>query len=358
VPDDVKTIVIVAGATAVVFFGTWWGLRFKHVYLDPWPNDTKLTSIFMRMTASDAKPFYATKFMKMNKLKGKMFNYWTEGGAIAFGQEPDPNTGFTPLQLFMDGRAQAAYDRKTFDLWTKITSGGPVVTAAFNKARATRQQVEDVLTPTEYRKIGEWLSDELKKYDVWVVLMPAGQFDKPFTRGIEYARNWALVFLNNKQKLFVDVETPQGSALFRGISTGKTLYPDDFHKDLILGHHLLNQPDPKRRNEGFEFTKKAFEAHPSPSPMLQIMLVAARTPDFTQPITQYLTEWTNTFAEKKDAFHRQDGYRLKLEAARLACIHLERTAQKFKDTELAKSYHDRMREYEIERNQLSRTKRW
>ena len=31
------------------------------------------------------------QFIRDNKLKGKMFNYWTEGGFIAWGQDPDPN---------------------------------------------------------------------------------------------------------------------------------------------------------------------------------------------------------------------------------------------------------------------------
>lgn len=357
-PKELQTTIILAGAMAVVFFGTWWGRKYKHVYLDPWPNDRKLTSVFMRMTASDAKPFYATKFMKMNKLQGKMFNYWTEGGAIAFGQEPDPNTGFTPLQLFMDGRAQAAYDRRTFDIWTGLTSGGPVIQSAARKARVLRKSLDSVLTSEDYRNAGEWLADELKKRDVWVVLMPAGQFDKPFTRAIERARNWALIFLNNKQKLFVDATTPQGLALFQGIFTGKTLYPDEFHKNLALGHHYLIQPGRERKLEGFEKLKMAFLEHPSPAPILQIMLVAAQSADLTAPITKLLTDWTNTFVEKQIEFRKQDGYRLKLEATRLACIHLERTAKAQKNTKLAQSYRDRMKEYATERNRLSRTKRW
>ena len=81
-------------------------MRFNTVYLDYWPADAKFTSVFMRMTASDAKPFAACEFIRKNKLSGKMFNYWTEGGFIAWGQDPDPKTGRIPLQLFMDGRAR------------------------------------------------------------------------------------------------------------------------------------------------------------------------------------------------------------------------------------------------------------
>ena len=355
---EVQMAFVLAGSMAVIFFGTWWGKKFKHVYLDAWPNDAKLTSVFMRMTASDAKPFYATKFMKMNRLKGKMFNYWTEGGAIAFGQEPDPNTGHTPLQLFMDGRAQAAYNRHTFDLWTGITSGGPTVQAAARKARALGKSLEAVLTAADYREVGLWLAAELKRFNVWAALMPAGQFGKPFTRGLEYSRDWAIVFFNNKQKLFVDITTPQGAELFEGISTGKTLYPDEYHKNLILGHHLLNQRTTKDKQAGFDLIKKAFNENPSPAPMLEFMLVASRYPELTGQTTEVLTNWTDKFAKEQAEYRAQDGYRLRLEATRLACVHLEKTATARKDTKLALSYRDRMREYILERNELSRSKRW
>ena len=123
----------------------------------------------MRMTDSGQKPFYACRFIKDNKLKGKMFNYWTEGGFIAFGQEPDPNTGKTPLQLFMDGRAQAAYDRRYFDLWTEIMSGGQNITGLILYQAALQKKN---LTGDDYVKIGKWMDEQLKKRNVWVVLMP------------------------------------------------------------------------------------------------------------------------------------------------------------------------------------------
>ncbi|MHC4755712.1 MAG: hypothetical protein ACYTBP_11275, partial [Planctomycetota bacterium] len=158
-----KLCITYAGAAAVLFFGTWWGVKFKHVYLDPWPTNPKLNSVFMRMTASDVKPFYACQFIKDNKLSGKMFNYWTEGGFLAWGQQPDPNTGKTPLQLFMDGRAQAAYEPEFYRLWIHIISGGPTV----RNATLRKQK----LTSSDYKKVGKWIDEQLKKYDVWLVLM-------------------------------------------------------------------------------------------------------------------------------------------------------------------------------------------
>ncbi len=358
-PKELQLAFILAGAMAVAFFGSWWGLRFKHVYLDPWPNDPDLASVFMRMSASDAKPFFATTFMKMNRLKGKMFNYWTEGGIIAWGQEPDPNTGHTPLQLFMDGRAQAAYNRSTFDLWTMIMSGGPTVNNAGQKARLLGKDIEDVLTVGDYKKIGAWVSEQLRAQNVWLVLMPAGQFSTPFTKGLDYiSYDWPLVLLNNKEKIFVDVNCPQGKQLFYGVNTGQTLYPDDFHKDLILGHTYLLQADLATRTKGFDFVKKAFEENRSPAPMLEMILIAARTQELIPQITEFCKSWVDDFEKNKDKYRAQNGYRLKLEAARLACIHLEKAAQAQKDPKLADTYVARMRDYTKERDGISDTKRW
>jgi len=358
-PKELQLAFILAGAMAVAFFGSWWGLRFKTVYLDPWPNDPELASVFMRMTASDAKPFFATTFMKMNRLKGKMFNYWTEGGIIAWGQEPDPNTGHTPLQLFMDGRAQAAYNRGTFDLWTMIMSGGPTVSNAGQKARLLQKDIEDVLTVGDYKKIGAWVSEQLRGQDVWLVLMPAGQFSTPFTKGLDYiSQDWPLVLLNNKEKIFVDVNSPQGKQLFYGVNTGQTLYPDDFHKNLVLGHTYLLQADLTTRIKGFDFVKKAFAENRSPAPMLEMILIAARTQELIPQITEFCRSWVDDFENNKDKYRAQNGYRLKLEAARLACIHLEKAAQAQKDPKLADTYVARMRDYTVERDGISDTKRW
>jgi hypothetical protein len=166
-PYRLQSLFFLAGALTILGLGTWWGLKFKAVYLDPWPSDPRLSSVFMRMTGSYTKPFYACEFIKGNNLKGKMFNYWTEGGFIALGQQPDPNTGKTPLQIFMDGRAQAAYGPKAYKVWLNLMSGGPT---AKNVRAAGRQ-----FTSADYEKIGQWIDKQLKKRDVWVILMPPGR---------------------------------------------------------------------------------------------------------------------------------------------------------------------------------------
>ena len=349
-PKNIQFFFTALGAAAVLFFGIWWGLKFKSVYLDPWPNDPKFTSVFMRMTASDAKPFYAGKFIKMNKLTGKMFNYWTEG-FIAWAQEPDPNTGKTPLQLFMDGRAQAAYDRKTFDIWTIIMSGGPTVQEAQLRKRA--------LTSDDYTKIGEWVGKELQKYNVWVVLMPAAQFDTPFVKGLDYNPNWQVVFYDNNQKLFVDITTPQGKALFNGVFDGKTLFPDDFTKNLVKARFwLLFAEGQNVKQQGLDFAFDAFNLNPSPTPLLEIVVTAANFAELRPHIEDFCKNFVDKFAKDNDERIKQDGYRNKSEAARIASIYLLRLGNVQNNNELRKFYSAQIEQCLNERTRVFNSKRW
>jgi hypothetical protein len=346
-PYNLQLFFIFAGTVAVITFGTWWGLKFKYVYLDPWPTDARLNSIFMRMTASNVKPFDACKFIRDNKLKGKMFNYWTEGGFIAWGQEPDPNTGRTPLQLFMDGRAQAAYEPSVYNSWSSIMSGGPIAYSALIRK-----------TTPDYAKVGQWINKQLEKRNVWVALMPLSDpdvYNGPFLKSIETDNpNWSLAFFNNKQKLFIDVTTPQGKELFERISNGKALYPDEFSKDLILAYDKLGGTEKK---QGLDFAITAFKLKPSQAP-LQIILYTARYADLQPLVENFCKNYFYEFAKDKNLYAKQDGYVNRIWAALLTGKYLRAIAAKQGNIELARFYDDKLNEYNDEQEQLIKGKRW
>ncbi|MHC4125549.1 MAG: hypothetical protein ACYSRR_03725, partial [Planctomycetota bacterium] len=269
VSNGLRWFIILLAIIVVGGLGGWWGWKFKYVYLDAWPTHQKLTSVFMRMTASDAKPFKAAKFIRDNKLRGKMFNYWTEGGFIAWGQEPDPNTGKTPLQLFMDGRAQAAYEPAVYEMWAYIMTGGPIGRSVMFR--------NGKFTSDDYLRMSQWVDKELKKYNVWAVLMPLNDQTRRLVTTLGRNPNWALVFFNNRQKLFVDITKPQGRELFRGILTGQTIYPDEFSKNLIFAHNMLFfSADNNAKKQGLKHAVKALELEPSPAPMREIALAGER----------------------------------------------------------------------------------
>jgi len=359
-PKILQWICIGLGIVAVLGFGVGWGLKFKRVYLNPWPTDTKLNSVFMRMTASDAKPFYALKFIKDNKLEGKMFNYWTEGGFIAWGQEPDPKTGRTPLQLFMDGRAQAAYDRRAYELWSTIISGGPIV----RNAKMIRGELTP-LTTDEYNKIGQWVDEQLREHNVWVVLMPSAAYSEPdkasyhFVRGLEHHPNWLLIFFNNEQKLFVDVRTPRGRELFDGISNGRTIYPDDSSRKFILAHYkLLFARGEDERQEGLELAIEALKLNPSQTTMMEIIYTAGQFAELRQRINEVCTNYFNDFTENKGTYVKVNGYFNRIVAALNAGNYLLAIAKRQNNNEDTQFYEAKMEEYRNEQRRLLQRKRW
>lgn len=372
IPRHVQFFLTIAGVMTVLFFGTWWGLKFKQVYLDPWPSDPQHSSIFMRMTASDAKPFYATKFIKDNKLEGKMLNYWTEGGFITWSQVPDLETGRTPLQLFMDGRAQAAYDRKAFDDWSYVMAGGrpssegyDIVQAAHLRAGMTGQTLEDILTPDDYNKIGESMSRELEDRNVWIILMPAAVYrpsDQSASyyafKGFESNPHWRLVFFNEKQKLYVDIRTPRGRELFEGIFDGTTIYPDDYHKNLIQAHSwLAYRSKESERKKGLGFAIEAFNLNPSPTPLLEILSFGSFR-ELNRDVDTFCKEYFDTFRGNQNIWAQQDGYRLRVEAARLSCIRLKQAARRRRNIKLVSLYNSKENQYLEKVGNIIENGRW
>ena len=337
---------LLAGSAAVVIgFGTWWGLKFKNVYIDPWPTETKLTSAFIRMTASAVKPFDACRFITENKMRGNMFNYWTEGGFIAWGQTPGAN-GHTPLQLFMDGRAQAAYNYDAYMLWSEIMSGGPVV----QKARIRNQN----FTTDDYVQTGEWLDSRLKQFKVWVVLMPSNQFDTPFVKGLEYNSSWRLVYLDDKQKLYVDISTPRGLEIFKGIEDGSTIYPEKCYRDIMIAHNsLLYENTPERLTRGLEHAIKAYGANPTRTPLQLIQIYYERYPQFRPQIDTFWQKVLEDFHANKQKYLSSDGYYFRALSALMAMGHLQPAANK-----------ETIESYEREKAELQRVietmqdKRW
>ncbi len=304
IPRQCRWFLSGAGALVLIVFGVWCGLKFREVYLNSWPMDSKLTSVFMRMTASHVKPFYAMKFIDENHLSGKMFNYWTEGGFIAYGQHPDPNTGKTPLQLYMDGRAQAAYDQAAFSRWQELMAG----TSAGNQIVRGAEARGRRLTSQQYLTIGNLLTEELRKDNVWIVLMPQNvRGEEIILTSLEVHPDWAVVFYNDKQKILVDIKSPQGAALFSGMGDGTTKYPDEFSKRLTIAHNLLSRRPIQEslQKVGLENAIAAMQLNPSQEAMIEV-LSARET--FGPVVFSYCKQYVDDFSTNKHQYEKEDGY--------------------------------------------------
>lgn len=302
VPTISCHIVRIIAAAAFAGFAVFWGLKYKRIYLDPWPTDAKYNSVFMRMTASHLKPIEACEFIRLNKLSGRIFNYWTEGGAVALGQDPDPETGQIPLKLFMDGRAQAAYNHDKFQLWQTIFSGGPIAQEA--KMRGQK------LTDEKYRQIADWINEELEKRNVWVTLMPVSQEDSTFMEALKVSGLWKTAYIDDIQHLLVNIQSSRGQALIEQILGGKALFPNEYTKDLTTFTVITENAVSDRYAELYKLATEAFELNPSPT--AAIMLLKLRgAPAVRNDIARYLSDFVN----KKDASKKEAGYLQRLGTA-------------------------------------------
>ena len=94
------------------------------------------------------------------------------------------------------------------------------------------------------------------------------------------------------------------------------------------------RPGAAAKQQGLDFAIKAFNLNPSPAPMIEIVIVAARFAELKPRIDDFCRKVVDDFVKNRDLYTKQDGYRLRIEAVRLACMHLERVAQAEKNTEL------------------------
>lgn len=346
-----KSIIITAGI-AVVFFGVMWGAKYKRVYLDPWPNDELRDSVFMRMTASNVKPFDVTQFMRENKLSGNMFNYWTEGGALAFGQEPDPETGRTPAQLAMDGRAQAAYDHSKFVNWQRIYSGGPEA----DKVRSTGR----VANREDLDTIGKYLNGVMEKSDIWFFVVPESQFglnnaepEKNFYYPLALSgqSNWIPAYTGNHQRLYVNYDTAKGKDIYQKLMSGELKFPTEYSKNLTLARHYLSNRKPDTRRKGFELSKEAFEIDASRVSIIQLINDAGRWPELAGPVRDYVEVFVKDFQSSKDVLRRKGGYGKRLVAAWIGAQYLSNSYKRAENMTLSGQYRgyyqDWLKEYSL-----------
>ncbi len=296
-----KTI-IGMGLLTVAFYGSYWGVKYYRIYLTPCSSEieAEFSTVFMRMTASSVKPFNACKFIRDNKLSGHMYNYWTEGGFIAYGQTPDPNTGKTPLQLYMDGRAQAAYSPQAYIDWITIMGGG---SALYNANRDRRNP-----TQKEYTEAGKWIDDIFKKKDVWVILMPINQFNSEFMRAIDTQPNWRVAYLDTKQKLLVDTDTQAGMKIFSGIFNGNTKFPNEYSKNITLAHNLLRTNNPEYVAKGFEAAKSAVKEYPSNISAMNLN-ITIQIPALRDKTLELCREIDADFIENSEKYRTVNGFR-------------------------------------------------
>ncbi|NLX04595.1 MAG: hypothetical protein GXY33_05585 [Phycisphaerae bacterium] len=325
----------------VLIWGVWLGVKFYRVYLAAWPFDHVQTSVFMRMTGSGPMPFAAGEFIRANELRGKMFNYWNEGGFLAFAQEPDPETGRVPLQLFIDGRAQAAYDIETYSMYMHMMAGGPAA-----GRRISRAGLE---------KASAWLVEELKKYDVWIVVMPEKFWRQPFMLALELASNWRLAYLDEHHKILVDMDSEAGRTLFGEVVGGRAEFASEFSRALTLGHILIRSGDAKLQEAGLVRLIEALNLRPTGVAAAELANTAGQMPPLAPRVVETFGSHIEDLTANRAAYEAQAGFSDRLVAASMAAEYLSKVPAGQADRE---RYERLCRQLRFEVGDLARRCSW
>ena len=85
------------------------------LYMQIFPGVIASGSLFNYMTVDYSFPKASCEFLRVNKIKGKLLNYYNWGGYIYWNLFPD-NPGF------IDGRAHGVYDEKLYDEYKLLGS--------------------------------------------------------------------------------------------------------------------------------------------------------------------------------------------------------------------------------------------
>jgi hypothetical protein len=202
-------------------------------------------------------------------------------------------------------------------------------------------------------KAGKWLDAELKAEKVWLVLMPAAQFDTPLIAGLDRHPDWRVVFLNNKQEILVDTKSPMGRDVFEKMLQGKLYYPDEFSKELTLAHNLLPVNNSQAQQAGLESAVKAFNLQPSQLPLLELFGVA-RSPDFLAKVDGLIKTYMIDFEKNKDNWLKQDGFNNKVVAAIIGATYLQKTDDNADIAQLG----SKLEQYKVLQRDLLDASRW
>ena len=88
------------------------------------------------------------------------------------------------------------------------------------------------------------------------------------------------------------------------------------------------------------------------------MFIATRIAELKSQVDDFCKEAVDDFVKNKNLYIKQHGYRLRVEAVRLACIHMEQVARTERNNDLASFYTAQKAICEVERNKLADEQRW
>ena len=92
--------------------------------------------------------------------------------------------------------------------------------------------------------------------------------------------------------------------------------------------------------------------------MMEILAFGANFPELSAAVNSFCQAYFDMYIENQGQWAKQDGHRLRVDAARLVCFHLRGLARAQKDAELENFYITQENKCIEEMIRMAQTKRW
>jgi hypothetical protein len=221
----------------------------------PWPFDERRASVADRVLLTVGEPWDACRFLNLNHLQGRMWNFWEAGGFWSWCEEADPATGRIPVQVAIDGRAQAAYDVAVLRWHNLVESAGPTGLRAEQGGRPPG--------PAERAAMSSWVARRLAEDGIWIAHIAERNVSTPLAQVLLGLPAWQVVFVDAGHLLLVDAATPQGAALVARVDAGAAAFPDDVSSLLTRASRALRSGSRDGPPRGLAMARQAWAIRPT-----------------------------------------------------------------------------------------------
>ncbi|MFH1175898.1 MAG: hypothetical protein V1750_00725 [Acidobacteriota bacterium] len=289
------------------------GTRYHSTFVSPWAADLHAPSLFSRLTYSHLRPSGLCSFFAANQVTGRMWNLWEEGGYLALCQQPDPATGKPPVQIMIDGRAQAAYEAEALRSYFLFFDGGPGAREAFESGRK--------LTSQEAVAALRWLPKYLRETGITLAHVPVGDSKTFIGRALFNLPNWSALYLDEHNTLFADTDSAAGKALADGVLDGRTRFPDEFSAKLTRAYLLLRRGGEGDLRRALTLAQEAHRLQPSRR-AISIATGARDAPELQAEVQAFCQQVWRDFVARRSQLRASHGYFVHLSAAIKALSYL------------------------------------
>lgn len=261
-----RALTVASWAVLVVVL-LWTGLAVHRVYLSPWPRSRLHDGVLDRLTLAERELHGPCSFLASNRVHGRALNLWEDGGFLAWCQSPEPD-GRLPVQLLIDGRAQAAYDAQAVEHYLELLEG----------------------PAGDGRLPPGWLPARLDALGIGLAVLPDTADGRRLERALAAEPGWRPAYEDGRGRILVDLGREEGRSLHGAVLDGSAHFPDTASRLASEAALELAEGGPGSPATAFRAAVGSFAAAPTSRALFLAARAAALDPSLDGALEEVLRD--------------------------------------------------------------------